>query len=126
MYTFACFLNPDEVTFRARLQGTAQASSSQLVNYIEQWSTTDVTIAVQGLRLRVDSSCSIAISSFSDPECETEWQQPTSYSNLPAIIGGGVAGVVALTVSIYNDLCCYNNNNKKTNKNIAVLPKIGN
>ena len=98
---FECFSNPDEVTFRARLQGTAQASSSQLVNYIEQWSTTDVTIAVQGLRLRVDSSCSIAISSFSDPECETEQQQqPTSGSNLPAIIGGAVAGVVALIVTV--------------------------
>ena len=43
----------------------------------------------------------IAISSFSDPECETEQQQqPTSDSNLPAIIGGAVAGVVyMLTVS---------------------------
>ena len=98
---FECFSSPDEVTFRARLQGTAQASSSQLVNYIEQWSTTDVTIAVQGLRLRVDSSCSIAISSFSDPECETEQQQqPTSDSNLPAIIGGVVAGGVALVVTV--------------------------
>ena len=97
---FECFSNPDEVTFRARLQGTAQASSSQLVNYIEQWSTTDVTIAVQGLRLRVDSSCSIAISSFSDPECETEQQQPTSDSSLPAILGGGVAGGVALVVTV--------------------------
>ena len=97
---FECFSNPDEVTFRARLHGTAQASSSQLVNYIEQWSTRDVTIAVQGLRLRVDSSCSIAISSFSDPECETERQQPTSDSNLAAIIGGAVAGSVALIVTV--------------------------
>ena len=97
---FECFSNPDEVTFRARLQGTAQASSSQLVNYIEQWSTRGVTIAVQGLRLRVDSSCSVVISSFSDPECETERQHPTSDSNLPAIIGGAVAGVVALIVTV--------------------------
>ena len=97
---FECFSNPDEVTFRARLQGTAQASSLQLVNYIEQWSTRNVTIAVQGLRLRVDSSCSIAISSFSDPECETEQQQPTSDSNLPVIVGGAVAGVVALIVTV--------------------------
>ena len=98
--TFECSSNPDEVTFRARLHGTAQASSSQLVNFIEQWSTRDVTIAVRGLRLRVDSSCSIVISSFSDPECETERQQPTSDSNLPAIIGGGVAGGVALIVTM--------------------------
>ena len=59
-----------------------------------------MTIAVQGLRLRVDSSCSIAISSFSDPECETEQQQPTSDSSLPAILGGGVAGGVALVVTV--------------------------
>ena len=59
-----------------------------------------MTIAVQGLRLRVDSSCSVVISSFSDPECVTERQQPTSDSNLPAIIGGAVAGVVALIVTV--------------------------
>ena len=92
--------NPDEVTFRAQLHGTAQASSSQLVNYIEQWSARDVTIAVQGLRLRVDSSCSIAISSFSDPECETERQQPTSDSNLTAIVGGAACVVLIATVLI--------------------------
>ena len=58
-------------------------------------------IAVQGMRLRVDGSCSIAISSFSDPKCETErQQQPTSYSNLPAIIGGAVADGVALVVTV--------------------------
>ena len=47
----------------------------------------------------LNSSCSIAISSFSD--CETEGQQqPTSDSNLPTIIGGAVAGVVALIVTV--------------------------
>ena len=42
----------------------------------------------------LNSSCSIAISSFSDQ------QQPTSVSNLPAIIGGAVAGGVALIVTV--------------------------
>ena len=60
--------------------------------YMEQWSSRDVTIAVQGLRLRVDSSCSIAISLFSDPECETERQQPMSDSNLAAIVAGAARG----------------------------------
>ena len=59
-----------------------------------------MTIAVQGMRLRVDGSCSISICSFSDPECETERQQPTSDSNLPAILGGAVAGGVALVVTV--------------------------
>ena len=49
----------------------------------------------------LNSSCSIAISSFSDPECETEGQrQPTSGFNLPAIVGGAVAGGVALVVTV--------------------------
>ena len=39
-------------------------------------------------------------SSFSDPECETERQQPMSDSNLPAIVGGAVAGSVALIVTV--------------------------
>ena len=48
----------------------------------------------------LNSSCSIAISSFSDLECETERQQPTSDSNLPAIVAGAVAGGVALIVTV--------------------------
>ena len=85
------------MAFRAQLHGTVQASSSQLVNYIEQWSARDVTIAVQGLRLRVDGSCSITVSSFSDPECETQ-QQPTSDSNLAAIVGGAACMVLIAIV----------------------------
>ena len=102
LYTFEWF-QTGQMTWHSEpdwLQGTAQASSSQLVNYIEQWSTRDVTIAVQGLTLQVDSSCSIVISSSSDPECEAErQQQPMSDSNLPAIITGPVAGGVALIVT---------------------------
>ena len=98
---FECFSNPDEVTFRARLHGTGQASSSQLMSYMKQWIMGDVTLLVQGLNLRVDSTCSIAISSFSDPECESEQQQqPPSGSTFPAVIGGAVAGVVALIVIV--------------------------
>ena len=68
---FQCFESSDQqVTFRARLHGTAQVTSSQLVAYLEIFvSRTDSTIAVQGLRLDVDRSCSIVINSFGDPQC---------------------------------------------------------
>ena len=68
---FQCFENSEQqVTFRARLHGTAQVTSSQLLAYLEIFvSRTDSTIAVQGLRLDVDRSCSIVINSFGDPQC---------------------------------------------------------
>ena len=68
---FQCFESSDQqVTFRARLHGTAQVTSSQLVAYLEIFvSRTDSTIAVQGLRLDVDRSCFIVINSFGDPQC---------------------------------------------------------
>ena len=58
------------MTFRARLHGTAQVTSSQLLAYLEIFvSQRDSTIAVQGLRLDVDRSCSVVINSFGDPQC---------------------------------------------------------
>ena len=80
------------MTFRARLHGTAQVTSSQLIAYIEQWKAMDVTIAVQGVLLSVDRACIVAVSSFSDLECEV---RPSVNA---AIIGSVVAVAVLLIV----------------------------
>ena len=55
---FQCFENSEQqVTFRARLRGTGQASSSQLVAHLQTFvAQADSTIAVQGVRLDVDGS----------------------------------------------------------------------
>lgn len=82
------------MTFRARLHGTAQVTSSQLIVYIEQWKAMDVTIAVQGVLLSVDRACIVAVSSFSDLECEV----PSSVN--AAIIGSVVAVAVLLIAGI--------------------------
>ena len=87
--------------FRAKLHGTAQATSSQLLTNIVTWvAQMDSTIAIQGVRLHVDSSCLIAISTFSDPECTRV--APTSNSALTAgaIVGGVVVILVILAVII--------------------------
>ena len=92
---FRCFENSEQqVTFRARLHGTAQVTSSQLIVYIEQWKAMDVTIAVQGVLLSVDRACIVAVSSFSDLECEV----PSSVN--AAIIGSVVAVAVLLIAGI--------------------------
>ena len=95
---FQCFENSEQqVTFRARLHGTGQASSSQLIAHLQSFvAQADFTIAVQGLRLDVDSSCSIVINSFGDPQCTIT----TTSDSTAAIIGGVVAVVIAMALAV--------------------------
>jgi len=95
---FQCFANSEQqVTFRARMHGTAQATSSQLLRNIETWvAQMDSTIAIQGVRLHIDDSCLLAISTFSDPECTTV--APTSIFDNVALFAGTIAGGVVIVL----------------------------
>ena len=105
---FQCFEELDQqVTFRARLRGTVQVTSSQLLAYLETFvnkTDSSTTIAVQGVRLDVDSSCPIAINSFSDPQCITVSPTPTTVvpqsDNNAAVVGGVVAVIVVVAVTV--------------------------
>ena len=94
------------MTFRARLHGTAQVTSSQLLAYLEIFvAQTDSTIAVQGLRLDVDRSCPVVINSFSDPQCSATTTSDstitmTAQSETVPIIGGVVAVIVVVAVTV--------------------------
>ena len=93
-----CFMNLEEVTFRALIIGTAQATSSELIEYIEQWIAGGPRILVQTVRLTVDDTCHpVEIYTFNDPECGTE--SPTQAAQ-PDNTGAIVAGVVVATVLI--------------------------
>lgn len=56
-----CFLqSPYQVTYRARLNQTSQASIRQLTAIIQQWIESNSTIAIQGVHLRIDNcQCSV-------------------------------------------------------------------
>ena len=105
---FQCFEDSDQqVIFRARLRGTAQVTSSQLLVYLETFvakTDSSTTIAVQGIRLDIDSSCPVAINSFSDPQCITVSPTPTTVAtqsdNNAAIIGGVVTVIVVVAVTV--------------------------
>ena len=120
---FQCFRNSDQqVTFRATLCGSAQTNTSLLLAYLETFvAQTDSTIAMQGVRLNVDSRCSVIINSFGDPQCtlttttdttaaNPSVTTPTTTSdsttkaglsdNTAAIIGGVVAVIVVVAVTI--------------------------
>ena len=104
---FQCFESSEQqVTLRARLHGTAQVTSSQLVAYLDIFvSQADSTIAVQGLRLDVNRSCSVVINSFGDPQCTTATTSDSTTTMAPqpdtvAIIGGVVAVIVVVVMTI--------------------------
>ena len=98
--SFSC--NPESptyVTYRARLEGTSETDSGSLISLIEDWVRGGASIIVTGVRLTVDSECSVAISSLSEGECDTttSTSSPSSSDNI-AIIGGIVAAVVIVLI----------------------------
>ena len=86
------------MTYRAVLHGTASTTSSQLISHIEQWTAeAGATITIQRILLEVDGSCTVAVSSLTDGECQLRNADlTTSSSNIGAIIGGVVVAVVIL------------------------------
>ena len=101
---FQCLGNPNEATYRARLNGTADANSSELIMIIEQWISGDVSILVGGVRFSIDSTCFVEIASFEDPECMVDMSSDSGGSdNAGGIAGGivgGLLGIVAITVIV--------------------------
>ena len=101
---FACFPeSPTHVTFRARLGGSSETDSVSLISLLESWVSGGATIIVTAVLMTVDAKCSVAISSLSEGECIPETATTSSTSNTAAIIGGVVAVVfiIALTVLIF-------------------------
>jgi hypothetical protein len=106
---FVCYPeSPSFVTYRAKLNGTSQTDSSSLVSLIEAWVRGGrASVIVTGVLVTVDSHCSVAISSLSEPECSPTPPAPTakpagierassSDTTAPAI----TAGVVVVTVAV--------------------------
>lgn len=69
---FRCFpRSPNAVTFRAEISESRQLSASQLVSFLEAWVSSGPAISIQAQLLSVDSTCAIAISLFSEEECQS-------------------------------------------------------
>ena len=120
-HSFACFPeSPTSVTYRARLEGTSETDSGSLISLIEKWVSGGASIIVTGVLMRVDSECSVAISSLSERECSptqppppitttdntTDTESPSIFTdqsffnNTVAVIGGVVAVVIVLIIAI--------------------------
>ena len=76
--SFSCYSeSPTYVTYRARLEGTSETDSGSLISLIEEWVLSNkASIIVTGVLMRVDSECSVAISSFGEGKCPTQAPTP--------------------------------------------------
>ena len=99
---FRCFpASPEAVTYRAVLHGTASATSSELISQIEQWTAEGAGIIVQQILLEVDGSCTVAVSSLTDEECQPRnTDSVKSSSNTGGIIGGVLTVLILLVIVV--------------------------
>ncbi|CAI8044499.1 hypothetical protein GBAR_LOCUS24676 [Geodia barretti] len=112
---FVCYPeSPSFVTYRASLEGTSETDSSSLVSLIEAWVRGGgASVIVTGVLMTVDSHCSVAISSPSEPECSPTPPAPTakpagiegegtssSDTTTPAITAGVVVVTVAVIIAV--------------------------
>ena len=110
--SFSCYEeSPTFVTYRARLEGTSETESDSLISLIEDWVRGGgASVIVTGILMTVDSHCSVAISSFSEPECskptptsvviyhEPECSKPPQHLLL---------FIMNLNVLNHPNICCY-------------------
>ena len=135
--SFACFSgSPTSVTYRARLKSISETDSGSLISLIEEWVSGGASIIVTGVLVTVDSKCSVAISSLSVGECQPPTTDPMTDSEVTtsdptsdpvtdstpsttdktaAIIGGVVAVILIIALTIAAVAITFNlkNNNKQ-------------
>ena len=102
--------SPSFLTYRARLEGTSETDSGSIVSLIEAWVRGgEASLIMTGVLMTVDSHCSVAISSLSQPQCppsstdmpaveRSSDQEPAQVSD--AIIGGVVTVVIVLIITV--------------------------
>ena len=103
---FQCFpSSPKAVTYRAELHGTLQASVPELIVYLEEWISSEVSVIVQFLILSIDESCTVEITSIAEEECRVRESttgpiETTSSQSSSTIMTVVVCVVVLLIVVI--------------------------
>ena len=106
--SFSCYEeSPTHITYRARLEGTSERDSDTLISAIEEWVRGGTSLIVTGIRMTVDSDCSVAISSPDEPECSlsTPVMNSDSATNIPLIVAGVAGVIVTATAALILIMC---------------------
>lgn len=106
---FRCYPeSPQAVTYRATLHATQHTPTTALLRLLQEWVSTGASVVYEAQLLSADESCSISITSLSDPECESP-NVPTGtlssssqsfFSSVGGIVGVAVAAVVAVVIVV--------------------------
>ena len=98
--SFSCYEeSPTHITYRARLESTSEIDSGTLISAIEEWVRGGTSLIVTGIRMTVDSDCSVAISSPDDPECSPSPITTESATNISSFVAGVVVIVIVIIVA---------------------------
>ena len=84
--------SPQIVSFRTQLSPTRQTSTVELVSYIELWISDNEGMAVDGVFLGFQTTCSLVINSLDAVECPGG--STPHNDNLGEIVGGVMAAVL--------------------------------
>ena len=77
--SFDC--DPDSTTtviYLARLSGTSERDSDYLITVIQDWVNDGASIRVAGIRMTLDTKCTVSISSLDELECVPPSETPTT------------------------------------------------
>lgn len=88
------------VTYRAIIHGTASTTATELISQIEQWTAQGSIVTVQRVVLTVDGSCTVALSSFADDECQARNVDLAGLSSTATGVIGGVVAMVILSIAL--------------------------
>ena len=109
-----CFQNDSlSITYRGTLLETTSTNTSQLAAFIGEWSgSAALDLPELGIKLTVDNSCAVVVSSASEEECLLRPVEPEP-SEKPGlsernrnIIIGVVVGVGGLLLILLLLICC--------------------
>ena len=100
MQSFSCYEeSPTHITYRARLESTSEIDSGTLISMIEEWVSGGTSLIVTGIRMTVDSDCSVAISSPDEPECSPSPITTENATNISSFVAGLVVIVIVIIVA---------------------------
>ena len=102
LQSFACFdQHDDSVSYRAQLIGDFAISADELLSFLNNWILSGPIIHVTGVLMRIDSTCTAAISDLSDDKCFSKTDTSSSQTDTSGPIAGGVvAAIVILAVTV--------------------------
>ena len=98
--SFLCFDQSEmSVSYRAQLSGTSETDGDSLISLLEDWVSSGPTIRVRGVLMKVDATCAVTISDFSDNTCFDE-EASSQTDNTGTVVGGAVVAVLIVAVAV--------------------------